>query len=156
MPASIARKHLRGNLQFGRSMRMPDIDVSHLNTPGFNRYTTLMGIQFDELEAGRCVAHLDVVEDHFHPGGVVHGGVAYSLADSAMAHAILPTLSGTQNCSTIEMKISYLEAVREGTLRREAHIIRRGRRIAFLEAEVTNGEKTIAAATATFAIIGEA
>lgn len=133
---------------------MPEIDVSHLNTPGFNKYTTLMGIQFDVVEAGRCEAHLEVNEDHFHPGGVVHGGVAFGLADSAMAHAVLATLEGTQNCSTIETKISYLSAVTQGTLKCEARIIRHGKRIAFLDATVTNGEKLVATATGTFAIIG--
>lgn len=133
---------------------MPSIDVSHLNTPGFNKYTTLMGIHFDVVEAGRCEAHLVVGEDHFHPGGVVHGGVTFGLADSAMAHAILTTLEGTQNCSTIETKISYLSAVTKGVLKCEARILRRGKRIVFLDATVTNSDKLVATATATFAIIG--
>jgi acyl-CoA thioesterase len=135
-------------------MRMSGIDVEHINTPGFNRYTTLMGIRFDQIEAGRCRACVDVRDDHFHPGGVVHGGVAFGLADSAMAHAVLPTLESGQNCSTIEIKISYLASVTQGTLECEAVVIRRGRRVVFLEAKVQNGEKLVATATGTFAIIG--
>lgn len=132
---------------------MAVMDTTQLNEPGFNKYATLLGLRFVEWEAGRCVAEVDAGPHLHHPGGIVHGGVAFSLADSAMAHAILPTLDEGQNCSTIELKISYLSAVTEGTMRAEAIVIKRGRRIAFLEAKVHCNGKLVATATGTFAIV---
>ena len=132
---------------------MAVLDTEVINKPGFNKYATLLGLRFVEWEAGRCVCELDAGPHLHHPGGIVHGGVAFGLADSAMAHALLPSLDEGQNCSTVELKISYLSAVTEGVMRAEAWVLKRGRRIAFMEAKVHSGEKLVATATGTFAIV---
>lgn len=133
---------------------MAVLDTDSINQPGFNKYTSLLGIRFAEWEPGRCIAEVDAGPHLHHPGGIVHGGIAFGLADSAMAHALIPMLDEGMNCSTIELKISYLSAVREGLMRAEARVIKKGRNVAFLDATVTCGEKTIATATGTFAIHG--
>ena len=129
------------------------IDVSGLNTPGFNRYATMMGIQYEHVEEGLCRCSLEVSDEHFHPGGVVHGGIAFSLADTSMAMALMTTLGSGQQSATIELKISFLAPVRAGTMRCEGKLIRRGRRVAFMESEVRVDENLVATATASFAII---
>jgi acyl-CoA thioesterase len=131
---------------------MAVMDTTKINEPGFNRYATLLGLRFVEWEAGRCVCEVDAGPHLHHPGRIVHGGVAFSLADSAMAHALLPMLEEGQNCSTIEIKISYLSAVKDGVMRAEAWVLKRGRRIVFLEAKVHCGDRLVATATGTFAI----
>jgi acyl-CoA thioesterase len=131
---------------------MAVLDTEAINSPGFNKYAALIGIRFVEWEPGRCVAELDAGPHLHHPGGVVHGGVAYGLADSAMAHALIAMLDGAMNCSTIEMKMSYLAPVREGTMRAEARVLKQGRTIAFIEASVECNDRTVATATASFAI----
>lgn len=131
---------------------MAVLDTSALNVPGFNKYASLMGIRFVEWEPGRCVAELDAGPHLHHPGGIVHGGVAFGLLDSAMAHAIIALLDQGMNCSTVEMKISYLSAVREGLLRAEGRVIKKGRSLAFVEGTAQCGGRTVATATATFAI----
>ena len=131
---------------------MAVLDTSAINSPGFNKYAGLMGIRFVEWEAGRCVAELDAGPHLHHPGGIVHGGVAFGLIDSAMAHAIIATLDDGMNCSTIELKISYLSAVREGLMRAEATILKKGRTVAFVEGKVECDGKLVATATASFAI----
>lgn len=128
-------------------------DLAGLNQKGFNKYATMMGIEFTSLGAGRCTGEIAIREEHFHPGMIVHGGVAYGLADSTMAMAVLSTCETGQNASTIECKMSYLAPATEGVMKAESRVIKRGRRIAFLESEIKVGEKVIATATATFAII---
>ena len=64
---------------------MAVMDTTKINEPGFNKYATLLGLRFVEWEAGRCVAEIDAGPHLHHPGGIVHGGVAFGLADSAMA-----------------------------------------------------------------------
>ena len=127
--------------------------LDRINRPGFNRYATLLGIQFTEIGEANTVCTLEISEQHHHPGGVVHGGVAYSMADSAMAVGLISTLGRGQECATIESKISYLSAVREGTLRCRASILKKGKRVAFTEAEVFAGDQLVAKATGTFAIL---
>lgn len=127
--------------------------VDRLNTPGHNKYATMMGIHFLRIENGEAEAEIEIREDHFHPGGIVHGGVAYSLADTVMAMAALSTCEKGENASTVECKMSYMAPVVEGTLKGKAWIVKRGRRIIFLEARITNGEKTIATANSTFMVV---
>ena len=131
---------------------MAVLDTSAINAEGFNKYASLMGIRFVEWEPGRCVAELDAGPHLHHPGGIVHGGVAYGLADSAMAHALIAMLDAGMNCSTIEMKMSYLAPVREGLMRAEANVLKKGRTVAFIEAKVACDERTVATASASFAI----
>lgn len=122
------------------------------NQPGFNAFATLLGIRLTEVNAEFAECELDVSADHFHPGGVVHGGVAYSMADTAMALCLLKGLGDHQNCATIEAKISYLAPVRAGTLRCRSRVVKRGSRIAFLAADVFANDLHVATATGTFAL----
>ncbi len=118
-----------------------------------NRFASLIGFQFTGAENGKCGCEMKVRDDLFHPGGIVHGGVAFSMADSSMAMALISTLEPGFTASTIECKISYFSPVVSGILKSEAEVVKRGRRIAFTEAVVTEGERIIAKATATFAIV---
>lgn len=127
-------------------------DISTLNEKGFNKFAALLGIEFVEMGEGKCSAKLDVQEDLFQPGGIVHGGAAFSLADSTMAHALISVLTSDRYCSTIDMNISFLGAVTEGVMTCEASVVKCGRRVAFLESKVFNGQRPVATATATFMI----
>jgi len=128
-------------------------DLTSLNQPGFNKFATLLGIKYTSIEDGRATGEIAINENHFHPGKIAHGGVAYSLADSTMAMAVLSTCRSGENASTVECKMSYMSPVTKGVMKAESWIVKRGRRIAFLESKVTVDEKLIATATATFAII---
>jgi acyl-CoA thioesterase len=53
-----------------------------------DRYLMLTGVAIDEAGDGRAVCSVDIApEKHFNKGGVVQGGVTYTLADSAFAVA---------------------------------------------------------------------
>jgi uncharacterized protein (TIGR00369 family) len=61
----------------------------HDLTKGFN---SLIGIEYQEVAADRCVAVLDADERHHQPLGLVHGGVYCALVEAtgsagAAAHA---------------------------------------------------------------------
>ncbi len=129
------------------------MEDSPLNSKGFNPFANLLGLKFTRHADGECECTLEIRRDHFNPGGVVHGGVSYSLADTTMAVALISTLEPGKTGTTIEIKMSYLAPVREGTLRAASRVIRRGKRIAFMETQVFEGERLVAAATGTFAII---
>ncbi|MDR1291898.1 MAG: PaaI family thioesterase [Clostridiales Family XIII bacterium] len=53
-----------------------------------DRYLTMTGVIVEEAEDGRAVCTVDIVpENHFNKGGVVQGGVTYTLADCTFAVA---------------------------------------------------------------------
>ncbi|WP_376797086.1 PaaI family thioesterase [Thermogemmatispora sp.] len=123
--------------------------------PGFGQ---LLGMRVEAAEQGRGRVRLTVDERLMHPQGLVHGGVIFSLADTAMAMALLATYPPGTRTGTIEAKINYLRAVRSGQLLAEAAIIHQGRTTAVLEATVYHlseqgaEERAVARVLSTFYI----
>jgi uncharacterized protein (TIGR00369 family) len=67
------------------------------------------------------------------------------IADAAMGIAIATTISPDEDFTTMEMKISFFRPHIRGPLRAEGVVAKRGRRVAFTEAVLTNSEKQIVA-----------
>ncbi len=116
----------------------------------------LLGLQIEQSQNGTGVVGISVDARLLHPQEIVHGGVIFTLADTAMAMAMLSVLPTGTPFSTLETKINFLKAVRTGTLRAEATILHQGRSTAVLEATVYNLDGTeqqpIACALGTFHI----
>jgi acyl-CoA thioesterase len=120
---------------------------------GFGR---LLGMQIEMAEPGHSRVSLAVDERLMHPQQIVHGGAVFSLADTAMAMALLAAYPPGTRTGTIEAKMNYLRAVRSGKLLAEATLIHQGRSTAVLEATVYNlpgdgqQERMVARALSTF------
>lgn len=95
---------------------------------------------------------LVVGEEHLNAAGVVHGGVTFTLADSALGYGISKAIG--KPCTTAEMKISYLKPVAGGVLTARSRILRKGRRLVVARAEVHCDEAHVAEVLSTFAILG--
>lgn len=108
-------------------------------------YGHLLGMQVEKLEDGVGAVRIQVDTRLMHPQHIVHGGVIFTLADTAMSMAIISVVPAHTRFSTIEAKINYLQPVRTGELLAEAHFIQRGRTIAVLESTVynINGEEKL-------------
>lgn len=119
-----------------------------------NHFGDLIGLKFTELDNGVSHCNLDLNGSHLNLHGVVHGGVMYSLADTGMGAALFSSLDPGQRCATLEIKISYFHFVTSGTLTCHSKVLQKSRRFGFLESDVFNGERIVARATGTFAILG--
>lgn len=119
-------------------------------------YFQLLDLHIDDAQDGEGAVSIRVDARLYHPQQIVHGGVIFTLADTAMAMALLSVMPPNTGCSTIEAKINFLLPVRTGELSANAIIIHRGRSTAVLEATVhnTNGDerKAIARVLGTFHI----
>jgi acyl-CoA thioesterase len=119
-------------------------------------YFQLIGLQIDHAQEGQCTVRIQVDERLQHHQKIVHGGVIFTLADTAMSLALLSALPSAMLISTIEAKINYLRPVRAGELIAEANIIHKGRTTAVLESSVYNlngvERKDVARALGTFNI----
>ena len=105
------------------------------------------------MDGGRAVFELTLRREHLNPHGVVHGGVVYTLVDTAMGGALTSRLEPAERCATLEIKINYLAAVVDGRLVCEASLLERTRRIGVLEARVRDDAKRLVAlATGSFYI----
>ena len=91
----------------------------------------------------------------YNPIGIVHGGYAATLLDSACGCAVHASLSATQSYSTLELKVSYHKAITKdsGIVRAEGKVISLGRRVAFSEAKLIDASgKLLASATSTLLV----
>ncbi|MEX0785226.1 MAG: PaaI family thioesterase [Dehalococcoidia bacterium] len=105
----------------------------------------MLGMATVAREPGKSRMSLTVDPAWHNPNGVLHGGVIYTLIDYSMGGAVQPNLPKNQACTTIEVKVSYLSAVREGTLTVETETVRQGRNIAFLESKVRDDKGKLVA-----------
>jgi len=110
-----------------------------------------LGIRVTGKGEGFARCELEVEPWFFnHRGGVVHGGVIFSLVDTGTAAAVHTVMDPDEVCSTIELTITYLRAVRSGRLVCESRVLRRGNRVVFLEAEVFNDGELVAKGLGTY------
>src|SRR5215212_11598474 len=70
-----------------------------------------LGFTLDEVEEGRAVFGMVPAEYHYNPIGMVHGGVAATLLDSAMGCAVQSRLGAGTGYTTLEMKVNLLRAI---------------------------------------------
>jgi uncharacterized protein (TIGR00369 family) len=117
----------------------------------------LMRMQPIEVEEGRAVFAGQPGEEHYNPIGVVHGGYASTLLDSAMGcavHTTLPAGSG-YTTQTIEVKLVRPITHDSGVLRCEAEVLHRGRRQATVAARLLSADgRLLAHGTSTCMILG--
>ena len=110
-----------------------------------NHFPRLLGIEIDEVQEGRARLSLEVRKDLLQLQGVMHGGAIASLIDTAVAFAILGASDPDVRFTTVEMKVNYLSAIREGRVTADAWLIRDGRRIVVAECDVFDAKGRLAA-----------
>jgi len=116
----------------------------------------LMNFELVELSEGRAVFAVEPKEYHYNPIGVVHGGLAATLLDSAMGCAIHSTLPAGAGYTTLEIKVNFVRPMtaETGRVRAEAKLIHLGGRTATAEGRVIDeAGKLYAHATTTCLIL---
>jgi uncharacterized protein (TIGR00369 family) len=109
----------------------------------------LLGMAMTELEPGRAVFELRADERHHNPMGTLHGGVYTDLADAAMGWAYAATLAEGESFTPVELKINFLLAVRQATLRAEARVVKAGATMGYVECDVTDEQGRLVARSAS-------
>ena len=114
-------------------------------------FIKLLGLEIEKIENGMCISRLQIKDTLLNKHSVVHGGVIYSMADISMGVAVYSTLKNNEETSTVEIKINYMKPAKTSLLTCEAKILKKGKNIAVLEAEIRSGESAlIAKALVTF------
>lgn len=92
-------------------MMNPKAIVDHMYA--HDTFSQWLGIRVDKIDQGASQVSMTVTGDMLNGFGIAHGGITYSLADSAFAFAA--NSQGKQAVS-IETSISHTKAVHEGDL----------------------------------------
>jgi uncharacterized protein (TIGR00369 family) len=120
----------------------------------------LLGFELVAVEAGRAVFAVTPHEFHYNPIGVVHGGLAATLLDSAMGCAVHSTLPAGTAYTTLEVKVNFARAITRDTGRIvcEGTVIHDGRTVATADGRLYAEEsgKLLAHGTTTCLLIGGA
>ena len=105
-------------------------------------FSTWLGIEILECEIGRCKVALTIRKDMLNSMNKAHGGISYSLADTAFGFAA--NTHGKQEGS-IETSINQIEALNEGDyLVAESVIEKVNNKLGFNIIEVKRGDELVA------------
>jgi uncharacterized protein (TIGR00369 family) len=107
-------------------------------------YAHLLGIELGEISKGAARLTLDVRKELKQNHGVVHGGAIASLIDTAMAFAIISLLAPREKVTTVDLTISYLRPMTTGRMTAAAKVVRAGRRLIVVSAEVFDNDGRLA------------
>jgi uncharacterized protein (TIGR00369 family) len=110
-----------------------------------------------EVDDGRAVFAGRPGEEHYNPIGVVHGGYASTLLDSALGCAVHTTLEAGKAYTTLSLEVKLVRPITRdtGLVRAEAEVVHRGRKQSTAEARLVADEsgKLLAHATTTCLIL---
>ena len=111
----------------------------------------------DKSEAGVTVWQMLADERFANPAGTVQGGFLAALCDTAMGSATVTWARGAERkvfSANAEIKVSFLAAARIGTvLTCTGRVVSGGRRVAFAEAEIIDGDgRPVARASSTYVL----
>ena len=142
----VARRRAMGGLAFFRHMldgQMPQAPM-----------TRLLKMRLLEVGEGRVVFGAKPSRAHYNGMGVVHGGFAATLLDSALGCAINTMAPPGKIYTTLELKINFIRPALPSLFTAEAWLIHLGSRTAVGEAEIMNEEgKLIAKCLSSLVII---
>lgn len=114
-----------------------------------------VGMQLESIGDGACETSLEIAPRHLQQHGTVHAGVIATLIDHTAGAAATTMVGEGRYVMTAEFKVSLLRPARSGRLTCRARVLKPGRQVSFVEAEVygvVDGEpKLVAKGSATMA-----
>ena len=116
-------------------------------------------LQFDLVAVDTGFAAFEGVpgQHAYNPIGMVHGGYAATLLDSACGCAVHASLGTQQSYSTLEIKIAYHKVLTDkiGRIRAEGRVISLGRRVAFAEGRLIDSDGNLYASASSTLLVRE-
>ncbi len=105
-------------------------------------YSSWLGIKILECEIGRCKVAMTIRKEMLNSMGKAHGGISYSLADTACGFA---ANTHGKYAVSIETSINHIEALKEGDyLVAESVIEKVNNKLGFNIIEVKRGDELVA------------
>ena len=110
----------------------------------------LLGLKVTDFCEGCTTVEMEATEKHWNPMKVLSGGIYCDLADIAMGFSFLTTLNKDELFTTVDLRMNYLKPVTTGKLIASSKIIKRGKRLGYIECEIVNDQgKLVAKASST-------
>ena len=119
-----------------------------LNNMAFAR---LIGMELVDIRIGEANLKVRIRDDLRQPYGILHGGVTASLIDTAMAFAVRTHLQDREVTTSVDLTVHYLRPHSDGEILCTARVVRAGKRVFTVSADVVNNDgKLIATGLSTY------
>jgi len=121
-----------------------------------NPFFCLMGIDAESFGDGKAVLSMQVRPDMLNGVGWLQGGIYVSLIDEAMALSVCTLLGPDEGIATISENTNFYKGIRDGKIFAKAEVVRRGRKIIFVEGfcyPEGSDSNVLARTTASFAVL---
>lgn len=116
-----------------------------------NDFAKMIGMKLVEMKPNEATIEIEMRDQLRQPHGLLHGGVTATLIDTAMAFAVITCLTREEKASTVDLSVHYLRPHLDGKISCTAKIIKSGKRLLTVSAEVINEQgKLIATSLATY------
>lgn len=117
---------------------MPDDALARRIHASFDRQSLMatLGARLVSVAPGRCVISAPIAAHVLQQHGAAHAALAFALGDSAAGFAALSQMPEGAEVMTVEMKINLLAPALGDRLQAEGRVIRSGRRLSVVTAEV--------------------
>jgi len=117
-------------------------------------YYQLLQISLEQIDTGFARFRMPFRKELTQAYGMVHGGAIASLADTAVAFALMTLVQPGEKVLTVEFKINFLAFVNGGEMIGEARVVNKGKRLVMADMEVKdeNGN-LLARGLATYTIL---
>lgn len=115
----------------------------------------LMGFVLIRADNGVAIFQGKPGKQHYNPSGMVHGGYAATLLDSAVGCAVHSTLPAGKGFTTLELKVNYIRGMSDktGPVRAEGKVITVGGQVAVAEGRIVDVNGKIYAHATTTCLI---
>ena len=118
-----------------------------------NHFGKLLDFNFTIIQPGNGLYECEIQKKHLATPHAAHGGVVATLLDSCMGVGALSLVCSSQKVvSTLEMKVSFLRAVKPGDkIIVKSTCLKRGNNILHMEASMYNqDDEVLAKSSGTF------
>lgn len=116
-----------------------------------NEFAKMIGMRLIEMRPNEAVIQIEMRDQLRQPHGLLHGGVTATLIDTAMAFAVITCLAEDEKASTVDLSVHYLRPHLDGKVSCTAKVVKAGKRLLTVSAEVLNEQgKLIATALSTY------
>ena len=131
------------------------LTIRELRTVAENMpFNKLIGVRVKRRHADGVTIECVMRDELRNTAGVLHGGVAATLADAAVGIALASHFGGRRACTTTDLKINYLSAVGEGKLTARSHLLRIGKKLCVGRVDLTGGQgQLVAVAIVTYMLL---
>lgn len=114
-------------------------------------YINLLGMELVGIEPPEATVRLKMRDELRQPHGLLHGGATASLIDTATAFALISVLGEDTKFATVDLNVHYLRPHTDGVITCTAKVIKPGKRLSTISADVLNEEgNLIATALSTY------